>query len=246
MISKRGATGVIATIRVLNSAVATGAGLTGLTYASSGLVAAYRAQGQTSGFTAFALSAGTLGVWSSGGFAEVDSVNAPGVYEVGLPNAALASGNYVDFYFQGAANMAPSALKVELVAYDPQDTAHLGLVALPNAAAGSAGGLPLGDGSGAVAANNLPSLLDASLAGHSGGGSAGAALGMLVNSLTESYAANGEPATLAQLLYGMMAVLANVSQSGTTLTAAKLDGTTPAMEFTLDSATAPTARRRVA
>ena len=64
--------------------------------------------------------------------------------------------------------------------------------------------------------------------------------------LPESYAANGAPATLAQLLYGVSAMMGNVSQSGVTLTANRLDGVTPAMSFTLDSATAPTARRRAA
>jgi hypothetical protein len=70
--------------------------------------------------------------------------------------------------------------------------------------------------------------------------------GVLNGVLTESYAANGQAATLAQLLYGISAVLGNVSQSGVTLTANRLDGVTPAMSFTLDSATAPTSRRRAA
>ena len=48
------------------------------------------------------------------------------------------------------------------------------------------------------------------------------------------------------LLYGIAAMMGNVSQSGATLTANRLDGVTPAMTFTLDSATAPTARRRAA
>ncbi len=69
---------------------------------------------------------------------------------------------------------------------------------------------------------------------------------MLNDALTESYAANGEPATLAQLLYGISAVMSNVAQDGTSLTANRLDGVTPAMSFTLDSATAPTSRRRAA
>jgi hypothetical protein len=64
--------------------------------------------------------------------------------------------------------------------------------------------------------------------------------------LPESYAANGAQATLAQLLYGLSAVLGNISQSGVTLTANRLDGVTPAMSFTLDNATAPTSRRRAA
>jgi hypothetical protein len=70
--------------------------------------------------------------------------------------------------------------------------------------------------------------------------------GVLNAALTESYAANGEPATLAELLYGISAMLGNVAQDGTTLTANRLDGVTPAMSFTLDSATAPTSRRRTA
>lgn len=70
--------------------------------------------------------------------------------------------------------------------------------------------------------------------------------GVLNAALTESYAANGEPATLAELLYGVSAMLGNVAQDGTTLTANRLDGVTPAMSFTLDSATAPTSRRRTA
>jgi hypothetical protein len=70
--------------------------------------------------------------------------------------------------------------------------------------------------------------------------------GVLNDVLAESYAANGEPGTLAQLLYGISAVLGNIAQDGTTLTANRLDGVTPAMSFTLDSATAPTSRRRTA
>ncbi len=70
--------------------------------------------------------------------------------------------------------------------------------------------------------------------------------GVLADVLTESYAANGQPGTLAQLLYGISAMLGNVSQSGAVLTANRLDGVTPAMSFTMDSATAPTARRRAA
>ena len=70
--------------------------------------------------------------------------------------------------------------------------------------------------------------------------------GVLNQPLTESYAANGQPATLPQLLYGLAAMMGNVSQSGATITANRLDGVTPAMTFTLDSATAPTTRRRAA
>lgn len=62
--------------------------------------------------------------------------------------------------------------------------------------------------------------------------------------LTESYAADGAAATLPQLLYMTLALLSEFSISSTTLTAKKLDGSTTAGTFTLDSATAPTSITR--
>jgi hypothetical protein len=98
----------------------------------------------------------------------------------------------------------------------------------------------------AVTGGAASGVLDAALSGHAGAGTAGAALGALVGVLAESYAANGQPATMAQLLYGILAILGNVSQSGASLVAKKLDGSTPAMTFTLDNPTAPTSRVRTA
>jgi hypothetical protein len=103
-----------------------------------------------------------------------------------------------------------------------------------------------GGGSGITPAEVTAAVWDVAASAHDAAGTPGAALGNLVNALTESYAANGQPATLAQLLYGILAILANVSQSGTVITATKLDGATPAMSFALDSATAPTSRKRAA
>lgn len=61
---------------------------------------------------------------------------------------------------------------------------------------------------------------------------------------TESYATDGSTASMVQLLYMIWAFLAEKSVAGTTLTAAKLDGSTSAMTFTLDSDTAPTSITR--
>lgn len=62
--------------------------------------------------------------------------------------------------------------------------------------------------------------------------------------LTESYAADGAAATLPQLLYMLLALLSEVSVSGTTLTAKKLDGSTTAGTFTINDATDPTSITR--
>lgn len=62
--------------------------------------------------------------------------------------------------------------------------------------------------------------------------------------LTEAYAADGAAATPAQLLYLILAALTEFSISGTTITVKKLDGSTTAATYTLDSDTAPTSRTR--
>jgi hypothetical protein len=62
--------------------------------------------------------------------------------------------------------------------------------------------------------------------------------------LTEGYAADGAAFTLNQGLYMIWSLLAERAISSTTLTASKLDGATPAMTFTLDSATTPATQTR--
>src|SRR5262249_20176795 len=67
---------------------------------------------------------------------------------------------------------------------------------------------------------------------------------VLTTALTEAYASDGSAATLSQLLYMIWSLLAERSISSTTLTAKKLDGSTTAMTFTLDSSSAPTSQTR--
>lgn len=62
-----------------------GSALTGKAYTA--ITAKYRRQGDSSA-TSITLSAGTLGTWSSGGWIEDNN----GMYELGVPNAAFASG----------------------------------------------------------------------------------------------------------------------------------------------------------
>lgn len=146
---KRGSTSKIIRLFVQDSSQSDGRGLTGLTNASGGLVAYQIREGQAAA-TAITLAAGTVGTWSSGGFKEVDATNLPGVYELGLPDVALSTGNSAIVMLRGATNMVPVICEIELDAYDPQDATRLGLTALPNASAGAVGGLPTGDASGRV------------------------------------------------------------------------------------------------
>ena len=67
---------------------------------------------------------------------------------------------------------------------------------------------------------------------------------ILTTQLTESYAADGVAPTLAQALFLIQQSIGDFSIVGTTLTVKKLDGSTTAATYTLDSATDPTSRTR--
>lgn len=177
-----GLTSVSLPIFVRSAVSSTGGGLSGLVYNTAGLVAEYRRQGAST-WTALALAAGTLGTWSSAGWIADGSL--AGAYEIGIPNAALASGaRWVAIRVYGAANMVPVLIEIELDAVDYQDAVRFGLTALPNAAANAAGGI-------------LTSVTDVS--GAAVPGSAGAALRKANDTLDAaitSRAAPGDAMTL--------------------------------------------------
>ena len=108
----------------------TGAPLTGLVYNTSGLTAYYVVPGSASQSILLATQTVT-GAYSSGGFVEVDSTNLPGVYRFDIPNTALSSGRECIIYLQGATNMYPVVLEVDLIAWDNQNAVNGGLSALP-------------------------------------------------------------------------------------------------------------------
>ena len=60
---------------------------------------------------------------------------------------------------------------------------------------------------------------------------------LFVRALTEAYAADGAAPTVAQALFAIQQFLQERAVSGTTVTVKKLDGSTTAMTFTMDSAT---------
>jgi hypothetical protein len=147
----KGKTSKLVEIFIQDSSSTTGAGLTGLVFNSASLTAYYYRSGAV-GATSITLQTMTLGTWASGGFIVVDGTNMPGLYQLGIPDAALASGaSQVIILLKGATNMAPVVLEIQLVNYDPDDGVRMGLTALPNAAAEAAGGLyTRGSGAGQI------------------------------------------------------------------------------------------------
>jgi hypothetical protein len=145
-----GTTSKLIQFAVDDSSSTTGAGLTGLVYNTSSLTAYYYREGAGSS-TAITLATMTLGTWATGGFIVVDGTHMPGLYQLGIPNAAIAAGaKSCVVMLTGATNMAPVRLEIELTALDNQDSVRAGLTALPNAAAAASGGLVTGDSTNSV------------------------------------------------------------------------------------------------
>lgn len=139
-------------------------GLTGLAFGTSGLTAYYIIEGQ-SGTTQITLATMTLGTWATGGFIVVDGTNMPGVYELGLPNTVLASGKSVIVYLQGAANMSPVVIEIELTAVNNQSatsfvTSVPSVVGAVGSVAGAVGSVTgnVGGISGVALPSTVPSL----------------------------------------------------------------------------------------
>jgi hypothetical protein len=89
-------------------------GVTGLTASTSGLSARYNRTRTAS--VSIPLVARTIAqAWTSGGFAEVDATNMPGVYRLDLPDAALAAGaDDVTVVVRGASGTNGAVMTVKL------------------------------------------------------------------------------------------------------------------------------------
>lgn len=153
LLIQKGSTSKLARIFIQDSTLSDGSGLTGLLYNSSGLTAYYIKESQSTA-TAITLATMTVGTWATGGFKEIDATNLPGVYEIGLPNACLTTNDSVLVMLKGATNMAPVVMEIQLVSFDPNDSVRMGLTSIPNASAGSAGGLPT-DSTGKTSFNDI-------------------------------------------------------------------------------------------
>lgn len=122
---RAGTTSLSLPVIVYDNTSTTGAGLSGITHASSGLVFEYRRQGQSS-WTSVTPVSKTLGTYTSGGI--VASGSRDGRYEIDIPDAAVAAGaRFVEVCLRGVANMHPVDIEIELDAVNYQDATNFGL-----------------------------------------------------------------------------------------------------------------------
>jgi hypothetical protein len=213
-----GATSEIWQVFVQDSSSTTGAGLTGLTNASSGLTAYYHRDTDTTA-TAISLVSMTVGTFTSSGFKEIDATNMPGWYQFCPPNAAIASGaKSCGFHLKGATNMAPLPIEVQLVAYNP-DAANVAQTGDSYARLGAPAGASVS--ADIATANGLPTA-----------------------TIADSVPADGSRPSPNQALYAIYSFLFERAVSGTTLTVKKVDGATSLMTFTLNDASTPTSITR--
>jgi hypothetical protein len=127
----KGTTSLILQIFIRDLSDNSGLGKSGLAHNTASLTAYYK-RNTAAAPVAITLVTATLGTFASGGFKEIDATNMIGAYELHIPNAALITGaDNVLVCLQGAADMTPVQVMIDLVGWDPQDAVRGGLSALP-------------------------------------------------------------------------------------------------------------------
>lgn len=111
----KGSTSVMVPIMIRSAS--TGAGKTGLVWNSAGLIARYcRVDQGNADCSNITLATMTRGTWSDGGFVEGDATDVPGLYWLGIHNAAVATGaDLVEITVSGASDTVPTKKTIELV-----------------------------------------------------------------------------------------------------------------------------------
>ena len=115
LLIKAGATSRRIPIFVRDTRETDGRGLAGLAWNTASLVWRYwREDEADADMTDVTLATATRGTWATGGFKEKEAAEA-GWYEIGVPNAALATGaNWVVMALRGAANMEIVTIEIQL------------------------------------------------------------------------------------------------------------------------------------
>lgn len=138
----KGSTNKSAKVRIINSS--TGLPVTDTVHNTSGLVIWYRREGGTKQIVTLASLTALDSAHADGGFIHISD----GYYRIDLPDAAFTTGAGDIFIGGSLTNAIIIGQEIQLVNYNPEDSVRLGLTALPNAAADSAGGLPVSDAGG--------------------------------------------------------------------------------------------------
>lgn len=95
-----------------------GQGLTGLAFGTAGLKISYT-RDDAAAVPITLVTQTETGAWASGGFVEVDSVNAPGMYRLDVPDAAFVAGVPSLRLNWTGANSIDDGDEISLTAYDP-------------------------------------------------------------------------------------------------------------------------------
>jgi hypothetical protein len=103
-------------------------GKTGLSPDSPGAGASFVREGEAA--RAIPLVPGEVGMWTSGGFVEVDAGLMPGVYQFGAPDGMLAAGSTRALLLLRFDDAMVDPIEIDLVAYDPQDEKCIGMAQL--------------------------------------------------------------------------------------------------------------------
>ena len=136
---RRGQGSIILRIKILNSSVSTGAGLTGLVNTSSGLIISTIADTESTA-TAYTAAASNIETITTNGtfaaptagkcrFKEVDATNHKGVYEIQIADArfSVSSAKSLLVSVAGATNAAETDVVIPLRDLDPYDGTSGGL-----------------------------------------------------------------------------------------------------------------------
>lgn len=150
---KNGQGSIVLRAKLLDSSSTTGAGLAGLTSASTGLIVGTIVDNEATS-TAYTVAGSTIETITTLGtyaaptatkcrFKEVDATNHKGLYEFQFADArfAVASAKSILISVAGATNLQQADFLVQLTSIDPYDSVRGGMTALPNAAAAAIGGL---------------------------------------------------------------------------------------------------------
>ena len=204
---KRGQTSIVIRCKILNSSLATGAGLTGLTFNSTGLIISTIADNESAA-TVYTQSAGnietiaTLGTFAAPTnnkcrFKEVDATNHKGVYEIQIANArfGVASAKSLLVSISGVTNLAETDFVVPLVDLDPYTAQPIAASVTGNvggsvaSVVGNVGGDIVGNVGGHV--GSVTGDVGGNLVGNVNGNIAGDVIGDVLGDVSNTIAVGG-------------------------------------------------------